>query len=527
MKRRAFLKTMSASGTAIFVPSSLTLQSLVNTAHAAPVNYDAANVDLNQLTAQFPTLERLPQVINIFLYGGPSELSGNLSVIGDIAAASQSSYENAIPGITRLQNDNNGLITPRAFWSGAGGDVMEFLVENNYMSVYRTMFKRIIDTRSHRQSIFQNQKGSTDTDVTPGIGTRMAVVMDRFRAAFDGHPLLDHPDPGIGNNRLLSELILPFVSFEGDTTFFQTDPDAVVPVGLRFNTLDNDFDNPYLRDNDGNGTELEALANLVQSPAAQARFQRVTDAFTSRANLENRIQALSDASNQTLPTVTEVADQADDVDGANVLQYPNTGFADRLRAAVTLAVENPDSLFITVSGSNGLGGWDDHNNGADRYPDRMQNLFEALRAAVKHIKYSGTQTAGVTQTPGMLARRTDNIMINVIGDFGRRCNLNGSIGWDHGNCQNLFTLGGEAMRPAGALGKVVGTTQRVGTVGTNNQVQDPTSTSYDFEPMALASTIYSGVGITNPEVLTADPDMDPGGQGPIDQTVPNDQPLLF
>ena len=113
-------------------------------------------------------------------------------------------------------------------------------------------------------------------------------------------------------------------------------------------------------------------------------------------------------------------------------------------------------------------------------------------------------------------------MINVFGDFGRRVNLNNSMGWDHGNNQNLFTLGGEGLVSAAGgtrtLGKVVGTTQLVGKPGTNNQFTEPAPGSYEFEPMSVAATLYSYLGVENPEILTADPDLNPNGDPAIDET---------
>jgi hypothetical protein len=246
-----------------------------------------------------------------------------------------------------------------------------------------------------------------------------------------------------------------------------------------------------------------------------------------RQYLAQRIGNLQDASLANLPTISDPVDQAalGLADGVTPMSYPdNNRYSARVRAAVTLAVENPGSMYITVGG--GLGGWDDHNNGIDNYPNRMNQLFDALKAAAMHIKYStGT-------TPGGLARTTDNIVINVFGDFGRRVNLNNSEGWDHGNNQNLWTIGGAGLVSAangGAprqLGKVVGRTLRVGTPGTNNQVTEPEPGSYEAEPMTIASTVYSYFGVQNPQILTADAERNPDGDPAIDETVPG-EPALF
>ena len=150
MKRRTFLKSMGAVSASAFMPSAFNLSTMYKNANAA-VNYAGANVTAPAI---------MPQVINIFLYGGPSELSGNLTNIQDIENNSQNSYANAF-GSRILTNDTdgtatNGFITRHGFWrgvpdnnnpafdaSGAGGRYMQSLLDRGQMSVYRTLMKRI------------------------------------------------------------------------------------------------------------------------------------------------------------------------------------------------------------------------------------------------------------------------------------------------------------------------------------------------------------------------------------------------
>lgn len=521
MKRRAFIKSMGLGGASVYIPASITMSSLLNEAYAAGPDYS---------TVSYTQPAILPQVINIFLYGGPSELAANLTNMrpenGDLNAKSQVEYDTRVNGITRFLTDNNGRISPRGFWLGAGGAAMEFLVKKGHMTVYRTMNKRGENTQSHRQSIFMNQKGSLDIENSPGVGTRLAKILETQYASGN----LNF-DPGL--------LILPFVSFEGETVFYAPDPDTPIsaltlkPVTMRFS--DGQFNNPYSRDANPNLSDMQSatmdnLVSTVEDAAAQARFSKVHNSFQIRKEMEQHLSDLGTSLGSALPIVTDPDDQLDDVqddNGTLRLVYPNNSFSNQIRAAVTLAIENPDTKFITVS-NGGLGGFDDHNNGVDNYPDRMENLFNSLRAAMKHIKYSnGT-------TPGGLARNTDNIIINVFGDFGRRANLNNSMGWDHGNCQVFYTLGGQALRPTGALGKIVGRTMLTGQTKTNDQYMvperldndDPNTWSYEFEPMSMASSIYRYFGVQNPEVLTADPTFYPNGVGTIDETKPAEA-LLF
>lgn len=295
--------------------------------------------------------------------------------------------------------------------------------------------------------------------------------------------------------------------------------------------MSDTFANPYTRLPDPDNTQLQLLVDaVIQQTQQSTRFKKVFDSFEMRQDMADQISGLQSKFNSALPSSAIMTGDDPNEDIVNgVLAYQNNFFARQIRAAVTLAIENPDTKFITVS-NGGLGGFDDHNNGVDNYPQRMENLFNALRVAMKHIKYSGIQTAGVTRTPGnpSLARRTDNIIINVFGDFGRRCNLNDSLGWDHGNCQILYTLGGASVRPGGtnALSKIVGRTVRTGQTKTNNQYLEPASGSYEFEPMSFAASIYRYFGVQNTQVLTSDPVHHPNGHSPIDETVPT-EPLLY
>ena len=557
MKRRTFIKSLSAVSASAFMPSAFKLSSMYKHASAA-VNYAGTNVTAPGV---------MPQVINIFLYGGPSELSGNLTNIAEIETTSQNSYAAAFGGRI-LMNDTDGtglsgFITRNGFWrgnpvddnpasatdeSGAGGRYMQSMLDRGQMSVYRTLMKRIDGTRSHRESLLMSQKGSLDIEVGPGVGTRLAATILQNRGVYEATTVLADGTPvgslTSGTDSGVEAMFLPFVSFEGDTRYFQQDPDFPLPLLLRGTTLDQDLESPYTRgaDADPIKTALNSLVGKVMTPANVARFSGVNDAFALREFFEDKmanldpggatVNASTDSSGDPLPNVTDAADAAaiGIAPGAQ-LSYPQNRYTDRVRAAVTLALKNPATMYITVGG--GLGGWDDHNNGIDNYPDRMDDLFRVLQAAMLHIKYS-SRAATLPATPGGLPGTritSNNISINMFGDFGRLVNLNNSEGWDHGNNQNLYTFGIESPdpgspRPAGAMGKVVGSTRRVGTPGTNNQVTEPVPGSYEAEPMSVASTVYSYFGVQNPEILTADDERNPAGVPAIDETTAGEPPLF-
>lgn len=502
MKRRDFIKLASSMGVSGVMPVGLSMSLLAQRAQAFSPNY-------SQLIVEAPVV--LPQVINIFMYGGASELAGNLSNIVDINQNSVNDYSasNAFRStILEAATDNDpanrsrftdGQITEHSFWKEAGGTHMEDMLASKDMTVYRTIMKKKSPTRSHRESIFMSHKGALDIENAPGIGSRLALMIKQHESTFQNVLTADGSALGA-----LDEVVLPFVSFEGNSQSFALDPNNALPLSLQGLTMDQNFNNPYSRgageDNVHQLDSQDAILALLQSRQAEmtasaAKYQKAIDGFTKREDLERDMVSLSALLDADLPE--------------NVT-YPNTNFARQLRSAVTLAIHNPQTMYIAV-GTPGLGGWDDHNNGIDRYPGRMNDVMEAIKSAMAHI---GASTNVPTLKDGSFRARTDNIVINVMGDFGRLVNLNNSGGWDHANNQNLYTFGGSGVRPSkesDALGAVVGTTMRAGSSKTNNQYTVPTSDSVSFEPMSIASSIYGYFGAKNSSIMTADPSFNPDG----------------
>ena len=213
MQRRNFLKLASAMAATRVVPVGFGMGALAQRAYAASPNYSS-------VTVQTPAL--MPQVINIFMYGGASELAGNLSNMLDINMNSMNDYSaNSAFGSGILlpaeDNDpalrnNGGQITANGLWKRAGGTHMEDMLSAGDMSIYRTLYKQKSPTRSHRESIFMSHKGTLDIEGSPGIGSRLALMMTQHESSYTGAPLADGTTLGS-----LSELTLPFVSFEGDS----------------------------------------------------------------------------------------------------------------------------------------------------------------------------------------------------------------------------------------------------------------------------------------------------------------------
>ncbi len=418
----------------------------------------------------------MPKIIHIFLYGGASELAGNLTNIHEINKYSQNRY----PGrLLKEVGSRNGEITKNALWKSAGGENMERLLASGDMSLYRTVYRIKQDLKTHKKTIHQNLVGNLDVD-RPGIAATLAAILAIFKPY----------------RKEISEMKLPFVTFEKDSLVFSKGsvglPDIILPIPLT-----PDFSNPFARDKrhplpnslrkDLNDS-LDKLANKINE-RFNKKFPVLNRNFVEGRKLDEYISSVFNKKvvEENLPIDPETNKK---------IKYPNTTTGNMLKAAVSLAILNPDTVFINI-GSAGTGLWDDHSDGIKDYPVRMRQLMEAIEVAVKHMKLAGR----------------NDIIINVFGDFGRNVNLNNTKGWDHGNNQNLYTFGGSGI-DGRQLGKIVGKTKRIGTKYQNRQFTAPTDDSYHFEPFAIASTIYKYFGVQNPEILT--------DELPIDENAPNE-----
>ena len=475
MKRRTFLQTAGLLG--------LSLGPLQTFGITDPLRSSSrfARSRLDDLGLEYTPIakENAPQMIHIFLYGGPSELAGNLTNIEDIMLDSQNAYPSSF-----MPDDGNTIVTPNYFWNGAGGSIMEDLLKSGDMSIYRTLNRQIDTSRAHGVCTTQNLIGNTDTSL-PGIASNLAHIIANNNPFKDEKPLED--------------LLFPFVSFEGETSIFNTS-DAEIPLILKPISLNSDLSNPFnLRNNTRlpNDSENNSLIeNLAKTQNAKStRFPKLVESFNKRQELSEQIGTILD---ETTVNASIDAYNTALADGEKPINYPNNNFGQRLKAAVSLALANPETMFINL-GSGGLGGWDDHSEGIEEYSSRMQQLMEAVDAAMRHIELAGKNEGNADYRAN-----ADNIIINIQGEFGRNVNLNNSEGWDHGNNQNLYTFGGKNIRGEDALGKIIGTTKLKGDSANNRLYTTPDDNSYQIEPFALAATIYKYFGVSNPEILMPD-----------------------
>ena len=451
MKRRNFIKLSMATASAILLPDFTYAKDL----DLSQINFSSGINSNNQA-----------QTIMIFMYGGASQLAGNLTNINDIKTASQSNYDNYFRGITPTVN---------GCWQEAGGTHMETLLADGDMTLFRCCYSQVREAnnnKSHGSCTVQNQKGSFDDD-SAGMIANLAQILE-------------------ANNIVTENSLMPFVTLEGESKFYI---DGRIPLNgyLKPVGISEDLENPYSRyerdwryytsdeqnipNYNNNETGFNAplyakMDTLAQSHNSQGKIK---DAFSKRATLSSFIDSISSAPTPDLGTDA----------------YPlNNRFSDKLETAVKILSKNPDTKVVTI-GTGGLGGWDDHNEARD-YVSRSESLFSTLKSAMAHIKAEGKE---------------QNINIMVFGEFGRNVNLNSALGWDHGNLQNFYVLGGKGyFNHKGVVGET--TVEKTGQI--NRLYLKPKTGSYQFEPLSIAATLYKIYGIENPETLT-------NGNSEIDQ----------
>jgi len=443
-----------------FIKLSLVLSSVA----LSPQYTYATVLDLNQI--QFSASisnNNAAQTLIIYLYGGASQLAGNLSNIDEIKTLSQNNYDNYFRNITSTSNH---------FWKEAGGDAMESLITSGDMTLFRSCYSAVReanDNKAHGTCTVQNQKGTFDEDAG-GILANLAQILQ-------------------ANGSVDANTMMPFVTMEGESHFY-TEGNVAIDGYLKPVGVNETFNNPYKRErlrhwynyteaerdsapdtywkSDEDGGFDPAITHAMDTLAQQNNTTgTIKDSFSKRAERSRFIETIREAS---------TPDLGDDA-------YPTDNqFAQKIEAAIKLLVNNPDTKVLTI-GTGGLGGWDDHNEARD-YVERMESLWLSLKSAIAHLKAS---------------HKDDKINIMVFGEFGRNVNLNAANGWDHGNLQNFYVLGGNGyFNHKGVVGEtVVENTGRI-----NRLYLKPKNDTYWFEPLSIAATLYKIYGIENPEIMT-------------------------
>ena len=459
MNRRTLLKALLAAATFGQLPLS---------ALALPAHREELRAWLRDRIDWQPPA-RLPTVIHLFLYGGASELAGNLTTLDEVRALSERPYPDWLsPG-------NADELSPNGFWRTAGGDLIEDMLARQRMSVYRTVWREREDNKSHPISQRQNLVGSLDSEAA-GLGTLFGLLLEL-------HGL---------EGRAAEELVMPLVSIGGISESFQF-ASRLLPEALQPVVLNARLENLFARRNNyalsgvrGGGAmtdnpadrQLEALARRV-SPRSSPVHARLLGLFERRDRLDALIRER--LAPERLAAVTPV-----DPDTGSPIAWPQDryGFGELLGGAVRLVLANPDTRYVALRANVS---WDDHSSALNVYRERMRSVQQAVATAVRHLDLMGR----------------DDVVVNVFTEFGRNLSYNGSAGFDHGNNQVFYTAGGQGI-PDRRLGAIVGRT-RVIAPQPGRVFHRPEAGSFHCEPMAIASTVLRYWGVRNPEVITGFP----------------------
>lgn len=464
MKRRDFLKFSIAAACSTLIPEQLSAATNISN-----VDFDSDIYDKNN------------QTIIVFLNGGPSALSGNLSNLDEINKSSQQDY------YSHFGKGYLSKVEGYDLWKQAGGDSMKNMLDRKEMTLIRTCYsaeREKVNNKSHGPCTLQNMRGNFDLK-QPGILTSLSRVMD--------------------SNGKYDQNTLPFMTLSGENPFYAGDSiRGVKPVSLNYALA-----NPFNRN--------------MTSSIWFSKEERKISGYTSKLpvyDLTLDVLAKSNNSNEEMNTflkdrkildekvrsVVSDRDIAPNDPRNNKDKYLKTyGYTETatfhrtLATAIELLDSNTSTRTITI-GTGGLGGWDDHSFCKVTYTRRMQNLFQALEAGMRHLD-------GIN--------KKNKISIIVYGEFGRNVNLNNSLGFDHGNGQNLFILGGtDTFNHVGGTDAIVGETvvDNGGQEKSGRIWLKPKDGSYQCDPLSVAAMIYSLHGIKNPEVLT-------GGYGVINPKV--------
>lgn len=481
MNRRQLMKALGVMGMASSVPVMYHNGLLIPTARAeisAKRKLEARAILSGEFGYSAPA--KPPQIIGVFLYGGASELAGNLTNIEEIHTNSQNPYPQD------MRPDNNGEVAQRTengFWANAGGRFMERMIAEKSMNVLRTLYRSVDDSKAHRPSIFSNLTGQIgEDDFRPGYATNLVSILA-------AHGVVDETS------------LFPLVTFEGESVVFNQSSNLPL-MQHRPVTFNANFSNPYQRERRFADTASASIESLVSKRFSKTSdregLRKILTAFDKRRELDEFISTNFSGDNiNEMRTFDDPVEK--DADGNPVQHTYPGGFGTRIHRAVSMLERNPSTMYVSV-GNSGLGDWDDHNGAMDDYPGRMNNLMQSLFVASKHLQVKGM----------------DHVRIVVFSDFGRNTNLNNSMGWDHGNNQCLYIVGAPQSNGVGSLsqsplGKVIGKTVREGQSKVNRQFTVPTDDSYHTPPFSVAASIYSYFGIEDPSgILTS-------GYGPVDE----------
>ncbi|BDY13586.1 DUF1501 domain-containing protein [Hydrogenimonas cancrithermarum] len=381
------------------------------------------------------------QTIVIYLMGGMGDIIGNMTNFDQIVDENLSQIAYPMDKFTK---------TADGFWREAGGEYIQSMLDEGNLTVFRTCEQTDV-LKAHKLNQVRFMHGN-DQGYESGIVTTLMHVLGRFNAV---------PEDAFMTN----------VSFV-DSNFELLTDNAVssgLPSHLKPVSFGLSVKNPFARKAGLLYQDDDLLDRLSFEMNARAgNNAKIGRMFSSREDLEAFMENLASSS---LPSGIDYT-----IGGT----YDKFNFGKQLEVAMRILVENPDTKVVSMTTES----WDDHSNAIAQHTDRGYHLFRAVHMAMEHAKALGNE----------------NINIVLFGDFGRNLNINSAYGWDHGNNQCVYFIGGKKhFNHRGIVGETVldETMLSMGRIYTT-----PAPGSYKFEPYAIASTLYKLYGVKNPEVLT-------------------------
>ena len=442
INRRNFIKGVGAIGLSTLFPKN----SMALDIKFDDIDFDSSIYEKNN-----------PQTIIIYMYGGASQLAGNLTNIEEINNLCKNKYP--------LDNERYFQYTKDNLWANAGGNAMQRMLDSKDLNLFRTCFRTVDNRKSHGECTYQAQIGKPDTGGA-GIASTISAILYNKGVIKD-----------IDENSELGEH-LQFVTMDGENTFYLED-ELNVPSFLKAISINENLDNPFSWN-----TSVGWLVNRVLN---HENNTTIGDKFTQLAQKSNSNKKIRDYTEKRI-VLKKYIDELKKAKLPEGIKYPEyNSFSSRLKTAINLMIANKHTKIITLN-TGGLGGWDDHSNAIDKYTSRMNQLMDALEVGVKHIKASGKK----------------NINIVLLSEFGRNVYYNNALGWDHGNLQNIYWLGGwDYFKHLGIVGETgISDSSRVGRIYHIPKNFGKSNESYHFQVFSVATTLYKLYGIKNPEILT-------------------------
>lgn len=330
MNRREFLKTTSILG------SSSILMPNILFANGNSEIYK--NIKFNETLFN----EYNAQNIVIFLYGGCSELAGNMSNFEDIKSKSQNKY----PDID---------ITKDSFWSEAGGIAMQKMLDNKNMSIVRTINRQLNNKRSHRLQQMENLRGANSVE-------KAGFFRDILEILYE-------------NGKIDSTTIIPAITLKDSDIYANGNLETnsiLNPISIS-NKLDNPFDF-------GDSKHLDGISdifyNLVKDRISKDNsnnyLKKIGSHFFTREKLSGFIDEISA---KTLP-----------------IEFNDNIISDSLNSTLKLMLNNNDTKLAFI---NHPLGWDDHSKSINQYKNRHNELIDAIDKSVEVLKEVNNKTINI------------------------------------------------------------------------------------------------------------------------------------